>query len=139
MQHVQAFFEQSTREALAAGTVAELAGAVAAGLGALAVLAWGSHADQSEVDTSVKTLQRLTANGAADTLDAMQMLAEHRQVSRRRMQIRTLGNLLQLIETAKSDKLRDQFSRQYQSLASRIERKQPDGVGAVRLSIAKQI
>lgn len=41
---------------------------------------------------------------------------------KRRQRIRTCGNLLQLIEITKSDKLREIYRRQYVSLASRLKK-----------------
>ncbi|MCM3494530.1 hypothetical protein M4D52_13900 [Paenibacillus lactis] len=41
----------------------------------------------------------------------------------RRLRIRTCGNLLQLIETTKSQQLREIYRRQYVSLASKLQKK----------------
>ncbi|MGE7613483.1 hypothetical protein [Paenibacillus sp. NPDC101420] len=51
----------------------------------------------------------------------------------RKQRIRVCGNLQQLIETAPSTKLRERYRKQYVSTASRINEKQPTGVGAGRL------
>lgn len=48
----------------------------------------------------------------------------------RKQRVRVCGNLQQLIETAPSTKLRERYRRQYVSTASRINEKQPTGVGA---------
>jgi hypothetical protein len=50
----------------------------------------------------------------------------------RKQRIRVCGNLQQLIETAPSTKLRERYRKQYVSTASRINEKQPTGVGAGR-------
>ncbi|QJC53083.1 hypothetical protein HGI30_16875 [Paenibacillus albicereus] len=51
----------------------------------------------------------------------------------RKQRIRSCGNLLQIMETTRSAKLREACRLQYRSMASRIKMKKAlDGVGAVQ-------
>lgn len=53
---------------------------------------------------------------------------------KKRQRVRVCGNLLMLLEQAKSDRLRELWRRQYFNTASRINENQPTGVGAGRLN-----
>lgn len=51
----------------------------------------------------------------------------------RKQRVRVCGNILKLMEKVESEQLREHYRQQYVRTASRINEKQPTGVGAGEL------